>query len=314
MTICTLRTIVPYPLAGLLALLIFWTAPATGSSLRDIRIGEYDGFTRIVFELDTPVTSQTINPQDAGQLLVTLGNTAPRLVRKIPVERSAHVRNIQFWQRRGNLTTRFQMDYKNFRFEYFPLTNPPRLALDVYPLAQQSQISDTVETRQDESQIMKIRESTLSREGKTIRNSLSPESAIAAATDLESGTDVLSRNNAPPGAGDISTGLIRQAAPEPENSGDRSGATMEGAAIQPVPGGGQTASRKPNGLHFYLVIVLVAITIAILALMLIMLLARRRWTDEKEDMNVNEFLKSQDQRIETLNKRIKEQFKRYEEA
>jgi hypothetical protein len=108
MTICTLRTIAPYPLAGLLALLILWTATAAGSSLRDIRIGEYDGFTRIVFELDTPVTSQTINPQDAGQLLVTLGNTTPRLVRKIPVERSAHVRDIQFWQRRGNLTPDFK--------------------------------------------------------------------------------------------------------------------------------------------------------------------------------------------------------------
>jgi hypothetical protein len=314
MTICTLRTIAPYPLAGLLALLILWTATAAGSSLRDIRIGEYDGFTRIVFELDTPVTSQTINPQDAGQLLVTLGNTTPRLVRKIPVERSAHVRDIQFWQRRGNLTTRFQMDYKNFRFEYFPLTNPPRLALDVYPLAAQPHLSGSLETRQDESQIMKIREATLSREGKTIPDSLSPESAIADAADLESGTEALARKNAPPGAGDISTSPIRQAGPESENSGDRSGEAMEGAAIQPVPAGGQTASRKPNGLHFYLVIGLVFITIVILALMLIMLLTRRRWTDEKEEMNVNEFLKSQDQRIETLNQRIKEQFKRYEEA
>ena len=77
---------------------------------------------------------------------------------------------------------------------------------------------------------------------------------------------------------------------------------------------GPAKKAQTNGLQFYLVIILVAITIGILALLLIMLLSKRRWTDEKKEMNVNEFLKNQDKRIASLNARINEQLKRYEEA
>ena len=67
-------------------------------------------------------------------------------------------------------------------------------------------------------------------------------------------------------------------------------------------------------LQFYLVILLVVITIAILALLLVMLLYRRQWANDKDEISVNQFLKTQEKQIESLNAEIDEQLKRYEEA
>ncbi len=300
---------------GICAMLILWSIPASASHLKDIRIGEYEGFTRIVFELDTPVTSQTINPQASGQLVVTLSQTEPRLKRKIPVERSKHVRSIQFWQRRGSLTTRFQLDYDHFRFEYFPLTNPPRLALDVYPLTAKPASSRTMETRQDESQIKKIRESTLSPASRTMQDKAVSERAVAQSSPAESSSRTLENAAPSPQTSDTATSFqpngTNDAKPPGGLSSDQPVIKYRPSA---TPSEAAASSPTPNGLQFYLVIILVAITILILALLLIMLLAKRRWTDESDEMNVHEFLNNQDKRIASINARIKEQFKRYEEA
>ena len=103
---------------------------------------------------------------------------------------------------------------------------------------------------------------------------------------------------------------IRQSVP-PESIPDRTATALPGTEperpdVKPQP--------KSNPLQFYLVVTLVAITIIILALLLVMLLARHRWAEDKDVPNVNDFLKHQDKRIAALNERIKEQFKRYEEA
>ena len=292
-------------------ILLLWAIPVHASYLKDIRIGEYGGFTRIVFELDTPVSSQHINPQSSGQLVVTLNQTEPSLMRKIPVERSKHVRSIQLWQRGDHLSTHFQLDYDHFRFEYFPLTDPPRLALDVYPLVAPATPSHTVETKREESQIREIRESTIGPSKKGIRETPSPTDPSArdsiAVAKIKEGT--------PPGP-------LEQADPRtlPASSAPKEAVQSpnDASAISytpnTAPGPVQKEKAATNGLQFYLVIILVAITIGILALLLIMLLSKRRWTDEKNEMNVNEFLKNQDKHIASLNTRINEQLKRYREA
>ncbi len=294
-------------------MMALWIVPAGASNLKDIRIGEYEGFTRIVFELDSPVSSQNINPQESGQLVVTLNQTVPRLVRKIPVERSRHVRSIQFWQRRDHLSTSFQLDYDHFRFEYFPLTDPPRLALDVYPLVVQPKPAVAVETRQDESQIKTLRESTLLPSvdgGREIFDQTDPSTADSA---RDSAAVAQIKDKTPPDTEKGSAPAERPASLDIQSSTQTSRPTPQVRYVENVdPGPAKKA--QTNGLQFYLVIILVAITIGILALLLIMLLSKRRWTDEKKEMNVNEFLKNQDKRIASLNARINEQLKRYEEA
>ena len=298
---------------GIGIFLVLWAIPASASYLKDIRIGEYDGFTRIVFELDAPVSNQNINPQDSGQLVVTLNQTQPRLIRKIPVERSKHVRSIQFWQRGDRLSTHFQLDYTHFRFEYFPLSNPPRLALDLYPLITQTKSPNTAETEREELQITAIRKSGRPTPKQDDWKEPGPMTAAAMDAAKDSVAVAQIKNNTALRSEDITPAAKAPGSLKPEFTAQTKTQTpsikyagnTEPESV-PVP--------QPHGLQFYLVIVLVAITIIFLVLLLIMLLSRRRWTDEKNEMNVNEFLKNQDQRITSLNAQINEQLRRYEEV
>lgn len=121
---------------GFIGLILCVPAPAKAAELKDIRVGEYKGFTRIVFELDQRAIKPGIKIQSSNQLLVTFNKTIANLVRQIPVERSPHVNEIQFWQRKTTLSTVLIFDYPHIRVESFRLSRPPRFAVDVFPLAQ----------------------------------------------------------------------------------------------------------------------------------------------------------------------------------
>lgn len=113
-----------------------WRVPAFAAELKDVRVGEYKGFTRIVFELDEPAIKPDIKVQSSNHLLVTFNKTSANLVRHIPVERSPHVDDIQFWRRKATLSTLLIFDYPHIRLESFRLSRPPRFAVDVFPVAQ----------------------------------------------------------------------------------------------------------------------------------------------------------------------------------
>ena len=74
------------------------------------------------------------------------------------------------------------------------------------------------------------------------------------------------------------------------------------------------SAARPSRLQFYLVVALVLITIIILALLLLMLLSKHRWVEDKSRLSAKEFLQNQEKRIASLDARIQEQLKRYEEA
>lgn len=119
--------------AGVVILLCF--DPAIASELKDIRVGEYEGFTRIVFEFDALTAKPEIQIQEAGQLLATFSKTKVNLVRKIPLKRSPHVEDIQIWQRKADLALLLIFDYMHIRIESFQLSRPARFAIDVFPIA-----------------------------------------------------------------------------------------------------------------------------------------------------------------------------------
>ena len=74
------------------------------------------------------------------------------------------------------------------------------------------------------------------------------------------------------------------------------------------------SSSHPNRLQYYLVIGLVVLTIAILILLVLMLLTKYRWGNNRPLFNIDDHLKEQQAKIETINGRIKEQLKNYEKA
>ena len=123
----------PFLSVGFVLALLMHTGHA--AMLKDIRVGEYSGFTRIVFELDALPKPVKIESQPAGRLTVAFANTTADLIRKIPVERSPHVRNIQIWEKGAELTAIIALDYPNNGHKSFSLDDPPRLVVDVHPQA-----------------------------------------------------------------------------------------------------------------------------------------------------------------------------------
>lgn len=114
--------------------ILAWCVPAFAAELKDVRVGEYKGFTRIVFELDEPAIKPDVKIRASNHLLVTFNKTIANLVRHIPMERSPHVDDIQFWQHKSSLSALLIFGYPHIRLESFRLSRPPRFAVDVFPV------------------------------------------------------------------------------------------------------------------------------------------------------------------------------------
>ncbi len=302
------RKLISVPLLITGFVMILGSFKADAALLKDIRIGEYEGFTRIVFELDTPGNAPHIQPQSDGTLTVSFDGTQPKLKRKIPVKRSEHVERMKFWHRQGRLSTIFQFDFKHFRFETFPLENPPRIVLDIHPLADKPMFPAEPMTMVDApSEAQPVSPSVQTPAGKT---------ETKAVSQAQKSQEMETRSPKVPVGQPPATSVAKSEAEIRQPSMTTS--TVESPAKLPTHTKvGSDIAREPpksNLLQFYLVIALVVITIVILALLLLMLLARHRWTGEKDVPNVNEYLKNQDQHIASINARIQEQLKRYEEA
>ncbi len=271
--------------------------------LKDIRIGEHDTFTRIVLELDSPTEPDQITPISSDRLAVVFANTSAEFIRKIPVERSRHIKGISIWDKSNQLSAVFSFDFKYFRHESFSLMNPPRIVLDIKPLENAPQtvaattraepkatgekLAQAAESATPESSSIEMRESSLP------ENEMNPAGA---------GSEP---NNSSPSL------AVSPKIPETRSSVPdyRGGKNDEQPTDSTFPGHQQPA--KPSSrLQFYLVVVLVLITIVILALLLLMLLFRHRWADGNPHVKPEEFFKTQDMHIASLDARIKEQLKR----
>lgn len=303
------RTRILSLLVAMVVILLFGFAPAAARQLVDIRVGEYDGFTRIVFELDAPTDRPHFEPQASGKLLVSFDQTQAKLVRKIPVERSRHVNGIQIWQRDGKLSTIIIFDYPNIRLETFPLTNPPRIAVDVFPMPPSKTIVDTpspaIETPALPTHEIPGTDTKAATVEPLIEKDDTDQKEIGD-TQWSQDQDIVDQDagiNKPdaPATSDPATPKmpkLRVSEPKPP--------------ISPSPK--PDSKNAPVRLQFFLVIGLVIITIGILFLLLLMLLARHKLSDSQKKMSTGDFLREQDQKIEALDSRIKEQFKRYDEA
>ncbi len=280
--------------------LLLRPCPATAEQLLDVRIGEYDGYTRVVFEVDTPAAQPRIDIGAKGQLWVDFDRTAVHLVRKIPVKRSRHIENILFWQHDGHLSTVLKLDYPRYRFKTFSLDNPPRVAVDIYPEAApagggQAAAAAAKITEKPTPEVPIERDiPPQTSQQDAVDQTQPPEPPTAEQTESAQG-------------GPADTPLIEAKPQEPiAHASDSDKETMP-APTRSTP---QTVFR----LQFFLVIGLVVITIGILFLLLMMLFARHRFSKVKSKLRASDFLKEQDKKIEAIDERIQEQIDRYEKA
>ncbi len=291
-------------------MLIIFICTTQAALLKDIRIGEYDKFTRIVFELDSPAEPEQIVLTSSGLLSVLLENTSAEFIRKIPVERSRHIKNIQILDKSNQLSVVFSFDFEHFRHESFLLKDPPRIVLDIQPvpIAPESTVAEPPTEP-------KVNGETLAQEPE----SKAPESYSFKVPESQVPVGELNR---------ASTGTEPTNSPSlavsPKNKPtipvdrtsdlDSRGKKTDEPRIKAPVSSHQKPGKQASRLQFYLVVVLVLITIAILVLLLLMLLSKRRWAYDQTHLETKECLKDQDKHIASLDARIKEQLKRYEES
>lgn len=253
--------LLPLLSVGLVLILFVYTGHA--ARLKDIRVGEYKDFTRIVFELDAPAEPEKIEQRSNTQLAVDFENTSADLIRKIPMYRSPHVNDVQIWEKGNGLTVLLIFDFNGFSHESFSLPDPTRIVLDIHPTPNapdagaDSPPGGTPDSVNGSSQ--------------------SAPAGRAAPADVPDETPISEKSASqisepPPGE-----------APKPPVSVDQ----VPSPATPPTSAA-RSSGARPGRLQFYLAIFLVAITIVILALLLLMLLSRHRWIGDKSHLTAVE--------------------------
>lgn len=314
------------PLIGVVLMIACHVVSVHAAVLKDIRIGEHDDFTRIVFEFDAPMATDRFSADAPGRLSVVFQDVAIGLTRKISLESSRHLQDIQIWQRKDQLSAVVLLNIDHYEHKSFLLSQPPRVALDIYPLSQapppaapaapvsRSSAEDASELSipPKESGPPKESDSGPTEESGSGSNNfpLSPEYSSEKQRSVSS-TGMTANT---PASSPLEHDPISSRTEIHDGDNADTSRSVDTSPQDPAASSGKTESPAPSSLQFYLVIGLVAITILILIMLLLMLFSKRHWVGEKSPRNVMESLKSQEERIDRLNARIKEQFKRYEEV
>ncbi len=288
---CRLLVYVPLLVVGFTG----WVgvAPCLAACLKDLRIGQYDTFMRIVFEFDEAVAEPILNNHPSGQLDITFSRAHPDLIRRIPTMHRNRIDDIQIWMRGDDLVAFVDFSFHSFRYKWFPLSNPHRIVVDVSVLEPPSSFS-----------------------GQPALESKKSQQQLNTQIDLETNTGT---NIAPAPLEKLSIESIpRQAGPgeslEPEAVPNSNHQKKENSGKLSIES--DFLPKENNALdkmQYYLVVALIAMTILILMLLLLMLLLRNRWMEKGPQLlKADELIKRQDARIALLNECIQEQLKRYE--
>lgn len=308
-------------LASVAFCLIYWVSDLHAALLKDIRLGEHQNFTRVVFEFDQPPPSPPEIVTNLAELRVIFGNITPDLVRKITVKQSHHVTDVQIWMEDNQLSAVFNVDASFTHGKIRSLSAPPRLLLDIQwkgalpPTA--SEISNALPTRKDDSPGIDSASSPYT--VATVAPALTPATLVSP-SDLNP--------ESPPPNPVSSAEIIQTEKLQADSSSEAQKQTAEVTVLTPpkptpeipashpykVAADAPRQNREPHRLQYYLVIGLVLLTIAILLLLVVMLLTKYKWINDRLLFKMDNHLKEQQDKIDTINGRIKEQLKHYEKA
>jgi hypothetical protein len=255
--------------------LIASICPTYAATLKDIRVGDYETHTRIVFEHGDTIPHETLTPRASGQLSVLFPDTELDLVRKIPTAPTKHLKEIRIWQHRNELSLLLTFAYEHFRYELAKLDQPKRLVLDVYrmtPSDKRASISETLDAQPWDLQ-------------KTAEMSDQP----------------ISPPETPTPAGTTKSDRTMALKPDPPQW------------VQPSEPPLQPAARSGRMQH-YLLIGLVVLTLVILVLLLTMLILKAHWAKPGPQFKSSDALKRQDERIAALDAQIQKQLNRFEKG
>lgn len=299
---------------------MLWVPPLQAALLKDIRLGEYKTFTRIVFEFDqAPPAIPDISVHEA-ELRVIFKDLTAALRRKIATQQSPHVNAIQIWLEDHQLSAVFKVDAAFKPGKISSLSNPPRILMDVrwQTTAQGQPLPAAAAPQPLQSDSSPTNDPVLiPAPAETARPLLSQETlrlpSHTQPSEPEAPSETVVPNELPvnlPAASQKQAPEVLVLQPPAAPSQETLALQTETDANTPSP----VSDAHPNRLQYYLVIGLVVLTIAILILLVLMLLTKYRWGHNRSLFNIDEHLKEQQAKIDTINGRIKEQLKNYEKA
>ena len=109
-----------------------WTQTA---ALKDIRIGEYETFLRVVFEFEQVVRHDEPVDKGDGKLAITFRDSAAKLQTSTLQYVNRRIEAISLVQQGNDLTAHIALPVSQFRLKTFTLTAPDRVVLDIYQAA-----------------------------------------------------------------------------------------------------------------------------------------------------------------------------------
>ncbi len=293
--------------------------PSEAAQLKDIRIGEYEKFTRIVFESDIDPVDEQILASPPGQLTLVFKETRPAFIRKIPIDRGHFIKDIQILVQKDQLAIVLDFDRPYERWKTFALGSPPRFALDVFWQAGASIPEPALDLQWHPEPPSIGEEQANPAPGFAEPPFDSPipgigsETAPIPAANENLHSDVLDNEN-------TITAQDRNASAPLENEITDRSTDLDPAIGQPAPPSDSEKSidkSRPSGVgrfQYVLILALVVITIGILLLLILMLVSNQRSRRKATPPNIDESLKHQDERIASINARVREQLKRYDEV
>jgi len=117
-----------------LFLSVFQNKGAFAADLINIRTGNNDLYTRIVFVFKDHVVFENPEFQVEGLFSIVFFNINPPLPHEKPFEEQSNgvVRSIEFVQRKSNLEASIRLSFPFFSLKSFSLSNPYRVVIDVF--------------------------------------------------------------------------------------------------------------------------------------------------------------------------------------
>lgn len=310
----------------LCAFCFFILYPAMGidvcsaSLLKDIRIGDHIEYTRIVFVFDAQPSGSHFETISTKELRIAIKAAKPDLIRKIQFAKSHNIEDIRIVTGRNQLSAILSTRLAHIKVTSFQLEKPARLVFDISwqtaeaastePLPAQGQSEETSSADHSTNEIGPAQEVTTNHLSETtvaepVKNT-SP-STLPVESENE-------QSEAPPSE------LLQATGSEKESTADVGQAstetTVKEKTVPPdlIEDGAQEPKQAAGWLQYYLVIALVILTIAILFLLVLMLLSKYRLTNDTDHLSASEYLKRQDKHLSSLDERIKQQLKKYDEA
>lgn len=125
------RWALPFLLCALLVVMTASQASAV-SEIVDVRVGTHPGFTRVVFELDTPAGYRIERDSpDPGKSELVISINATSIPRKIQPQRQSLIGIVRVTPHGIRTVSRIELKQAGLRLKEMILTNPPRIVLDV---------------------------------------------------------------------------------------------------------------------------------------------------------------------------------------